>query len=102
MTTFSRVTTANDEDATARWRGEEVEDQPGDAAERAADRAEGNAPIRADEESKRQRELSEGEPADPVALPEGDQSSAQDKIAEAAEEHRERHPAHERPPRGKL
>jgi hypothetical protein len=99
------VTKANDENSTARWRGDEVQDQPGDAAERAADRAEGNAPVRADEQSKRQRELSDSEPADPETLPtalDGDDTSAQDKIAEAAEEHRERHPASERPPRGKL
>jgi hypothetical protein len=99
------MTKPNDPGSTARWRGEEVEDESGDKAERGADRAENNAPIRADEKSKRQRAPSHGEPVDrvpPPRDPDSPDDSAEHKIAEAAEEHRARHPAGERPPRGKL
>jgi hypothetical protein len=67
------MTTKGDKDQPGRWRGDEVEDQPGGEAERAADRAEGNAPVRADAESKRLRR--EGTAAEPAS--EGDAKESQ-------------------------
>jgi hypothetical protein len=83
------------------WSGEEVADAPGDEAERAAERAEGNSPVRADAEARRIRhEPIEAEPEDTVRRqPSGEPPD--DKIAEAAEAHRERD-QDERPPRGKI
>ena len=85
-----------------RWKGDEVEDRPGDQAERAADRAEGNQPVSAEEESRRQHAADpDGEPQDLRRRPlrNGDPDAD---IAEAAEAHRARKDAGERPPRGKL
>jgi len=83
------------------WKGDAVEARPGDAAEEAARRAEGNEPVRADAESAR---LHHGdvrtEPAQSHRRPPHGDDPA-DEIAEAAEAHRARD-AEERPPRGKL
>jgi hypothetical protein len=83
-----------------RWKGDAVEARPIGEAERAAQRAEGREPIRADVESERLHDSSDARdnpPPRPVrhADPEGE-------IADVAEEHRERWDAGERPPRGKL
>ncbi len=77
-----------------RWRGDAVEGRPGDEAERAAQRAEGNTPVPANAEPKRQPERVQRR-AQPTSDPE-------EEIAEIAEEHKERRDAGERPPRGKL
>jgi hypothetical protein len=47
-----------------RWKGDEVEDSPGAEAERAADRAEGNSIVRADEEADRLHASNLGEPVE--------------------------------------
>jgi hypothetical protein len=86
-----------------RWRGDSVEDAPGDEAERAADRAEGNTPIPAKAERERIQE-----PPSPEQGPQRVRRRAphtddpEEEIAETAEEHQERRDAGERPPRGKL
>ena len=91
--------------APERWRGDAVEPQPGDEAEHAADRAEGNTPVRADFEREREKIQ---EPPDPnqqplrVGRPARDTDNPDEEIEEAAEQHRERRDAGERPPRGKL
>ena len=83
-----------------RWRGDAVEDHPGDEAERAAERAEGNAPIRADVESERLHHPSiDGLLQGPKRREAGD--TEQD-IEAASEEHAARRASGERPPRGKL
>jgi hypothetical protein len=83
-----------------RWRGDAVEDKPGDEAERAAERAEGNAPIRADLESERLHHPAiDEQPRVPKRAEAGD-TEVED-IAAAAEEHAAR-TAGERSPRGKL
>lgn len=85
-----------------RWHGDEVEDEAGDQAERAAERAEGNEPVRADAESRRLHEPSlEEEPEAEVRRPPrgGD---PEDDTAAAAEEHAARRAAGERSPRGKI
>jgi hypothetical protein len=86
-----------------RWRGDAVEEQPGDEAERAADRAEGNTPVPANVEREKIQE-----PPDPeqeplrVQRPPQAPDDPEEEIEEVAEEHRERRDAGERPPRGKL
>jgi hypothetical protein len=84
-----------------RWKGEAVEAQPGDQAERAADRVEGNEPVRADAEAHRLHhpdvELEQRRRRTARA---GDDPD--DQTAEAAEEHRDRQAAQGYPPRGKL
>jgi hypothetical protein len=83
-----------------RWKGDEVEARPGDSAERAADRVEGNEPVRAEAEAERlrhpdfeleerRRQAAAGEDPD-------------DQTADAAEEHRDHQAAQGYPPRGKL
>jgi hypothetical protein len=91
----------NDEDERSPgWTGDEVQDAPPGEAEQAADRAEGNRPVRTDTEHERPDEPLESEPEDEVRrAPSG--ASPDEKIAEAAEEHRERE-ATGRPPRGKI
>jgi len=89
--------------APARWRGDEVEDQPGDEAERGADRAEGNTPIPANVEEERTdepEELDQQAQSAQRRMPHTDDPD--EEIAETAEEHQERRDAGERPPRGKL
>ncbi len=86
-----------------RWRGDAVEERPGDEAERGAERAEGNTPIPVDVERERIEE-----PPDPdqqpmrVARRPPHAEDPEEEIAEVAEEHRERRAPNERPPRGKL
>jgi hypothetical protein len=73
----------------AKWKGDEVEDAPGDSAERAADRAEGKTALSRADAAERSRA---DEAVDvPEAAP--DALSPEEKIAEIAEEHRERQAA---------
>jgi hypothetical protein len=88
------------QDEQPKWKGQAVEAQPGDDAERAADRVEGNEPVRADAEARRLNDHGDVEPqqrrsAPGTADPEGE-------TADAAEEHRDRQAAEGYPPRGKL
>jgi hypothetical protein len=88
--------------ASRHWKGDAVEQRPGDDAERAADRAEGNEPIRADVEGERLRHGDlQAQPGSARPRPPGDAESEEDEIAEIAEEHQARD-AEEQPPRGKL
>jgi hypothetical protein len=86
-----------------RWRGDAVEDRPGDQAERAADRAEGNAPVPANAEREKIQEPPEPD-QQPLRVQPGSEEAGdpEEEIQEVAEEHRERRNAGERPPRGKL
>jgi len=74
------------EPARARWKGDEVQDAPGDDAERAADRAEGKTAGSVQDAAERSRA------DEAVHLPEAapDALSPEEKIAEVADEHRER------------
>jgi hypothetical protein len=87
-------------DKPGRWTGEEVEDAAPGKAERAAERAEGNAPISA--ETAALDEALEEQPVDEQRrTPSGE--TPEEKTAEAAEEHREAEQDHvRRPPHGKL
>jgi len=83
------------------WKGEAVQERPGGEAERAAERAEGNGPVRAEAEDERLREGGlRGEPED-GHRPTSDQGDPEEDLNEAAEAHQARDAA-ERPPRGKL
>jgi hypothetical protein len=82
----------------SRWRGDAVEDNPGDAAERAAERAEGNAPIRAEAESERLHHPS----LDDLPPKRREAGDTEQDIEAASEEHAARRASGERPPRGKL
>jgi hypothetical protein len=88
-------------DRPSRWQGDAVEEKPGDEAERAAERAEGSAPIRADAENWRAHHPSiEEQPQVPQRREPGD---AEEEDTEAvSEEHAARRDAGERSPRGKL
>jgi hypothetical protein len=83
------------------WKGDAVERRPGDEAEDAATRAEGNQPIAASAERERlaQPDLA-AQPQDPQRRPARNEDP-EEETAEAAEAHQERD-AIERPPRGKL
>ena len=84
-----------------RWKGEAVEARPGDEAERAADRVEGNEPVRADAEAQRLHHPDvELDHRRRRAVRAGDDPD--DQTAEAAEEHRDRQAAQGYPPRDKL
>jgi len=74
-------------DPPARWKGDEVEDAPEGVAESAAGRAEGQTPITAAEAVARAHE---DEAIGDLPTPDRDALSAEEKIAEVAEEHRER------------
>jgi len=88
-------------DQPSRWAGEAVEERPGDEAERAAERAEGSAPVRADAESRRLHHPALDE--QPQVPKRGDAAdTAEEDIEAAAEEHAARRDAGERSPRGKL
>lgn len=87
-------------DHPPRWQGEAVEGKPGDEAERAADRAEGSAPVRADEESLRSHHPSLAE--QPQLPKRQDLGDDEEDTEAAAEEHSARRDAGERSPRGKL
>ncbi|HSY40824.1 MAG TPA: hypothetical protein VLA79_14900 [Polyangia bacterium] len=85
----------------SRWKGDAVEDKPDNEAERAAERAEGGAPVRADAESRHLHHPSlKEEPQLPKRREAGD--SEEEDIEAASEEHAARRDAGERPPRGKL
>jgi hypothetical protein len=84
-----------------RWKGEAVEARPGDEAERAADRVEGNKPVTAEAEAQRLHHPDfELDRRHRRAARTGDDPDEQ--TAEAAEEHRDRQAAQGYPPRGKL
>ena len=83
------------------WKGDAVEDKRGDEAERAAERAEGSAPVRADVESRRLHHPSLDE--QPQVSERREAGDGEDEDIEAAsEEHAARRDAGERSPRGKL
>jgi len=90
------------EEPASRWRGQAVERQPGDEAERAADRVEGREPVRADAEARRLGRGSEQDLEDQAPAVAAAGSAADDDTEQAAEEHRERQAAEGYPPRGKL
>jgi hypothetical protein len=101
--TIDRMTKKNKRPvgAPAGWKGDAVEKRAGSEAERGAERAEGNGPVRADAESDRLRhpdpgsESSHGHRGQPrEELPEED-------TTEASEAHQARDEK-EQPPRGKL
>jgi len=81
-----------------KWKGDEVEDAAEGEAERGADRAEGHTPITLDEAVER---ASEDEAIGELPAPARGALSPDEKIAEVAEEHRERLAAGDRG-RGKL
>jgi hypothetical protein len=94
-------------DERPRWHGDEVEDAPGDEAEQAASRAEGNAPVRADAEVARSQPPSLDNYENDADDDDGRRRTAtaddaEGAITDAADEHRTRRDAGERPPRGKL
>ena len=95
--------TAPSDGSAGRWRGDAVEDEHGDAAELAADRAEGNSTVRADDESRRLHTLAADEEpgASRRTTPPRDRASDDEEIEDVAEEHRERRSGGERP-LGKL
>jgi hypothetical protein len=103
---ISYVTTKDNKGGPDRWKGDAVEDAPGDEAERAAARAEGNEPVRADAEARR-RERERRDAAAEAQAPEERGSSEgepppDEPIEEAADEHRGGRAPRRRPPRGKL
>ena len=102
MTKKKKAAAAEQKTAPPRWRGDEVEDRPGDEAERGAERAEGNSPIpaRVEQERIEDPELDQQPQEVQRRMPHTDDPD--DEIAETAEEHQERRDAGERPPRGKL
>jgi hypothetical protein len=83
------------------WKGDAVADKPGDEAERAAERAEGDAPVRADVESRRLHHPSLDEQPQ-VSEPREAGDMEDEDIEAASEEHAARRDAGERSPRGKL
>jgi hypothetical protein len=85
-----------------RWRGQAVEDRPGDEAERAAERAEGNAAVPVNVERERIEEPDADEQPRRAQQRLQHTGDPEEEIAETAEEHQERRDAGERPPRGKL
>ncbi|HEX3904445.1 MAG TPA: hypothetical protein VH853_16525 [Polyangia bacterium] len=87
-------------DQPSRWEGDAVEDKPGDEAERAAERAEGNAPVRADVESYRSHHPSIDE--QPQIPPRGEADDTEEDLEAVSEEHAARRDSGERSPRGKL
>ena len=84
----------------SRWEGDSVEERPGDQAERAAERAEGSAPVRADAESRRLHHPSLDE--QPQLPKRAEADDAEEDTEAAAEAHAARREAGERSPRGKL
>jgi hypothetical protein len=88
-------------DQPSHWKGDAVEDKPGDEAERAAERAEGSAPVRADAESRRLQHPSMDEQPQPSERRQAGDAEEED-IEAASEEHAARRDAGERSPRGKL
>jgi hypothetical protein len=86
----------------ARWKGDEVEHKAGDAAEEAATRAEGNGPVRADEEARRLHAPGGDDHPEPERRRARGSEDPEDEISDVAEEHRERQQTDGYPPRGKL
>jgi hypothetical protein len=84
-----------------RWKGGEVEDSPGVEAERAADRAEGNSVVRADEEAERLHALA-AEPELGHAAGRRDRPTDDEEIEDLAEERRARRAAGEPTPHGRI
>jgi hypothetical protein len=94
---FRGMATKRSKAQPAKWKGDEVADVPGDDAERAAERAEGKTAVSVEDAAERSRA------DEAVDVPEAaaDALSPEEKIAEVAEEHRERL-ASEGRGRGKL
>lgn len=92
----------NGSNQPARWKGQAVEAEPGDEAERGAERAEGREPVRAEEEARRLTDPDQPETEEggyrATAPAEGD---GNEKVADAAEEHQESR-SDRGSPRGKL
>ena len=86
MNNFTDMATKRRKAEPARWKGDEVQDAPGDDAERAADRAEGKTAGSVQDAAERSRA------DEAIHVPEAapDAISPEEKIAEVAEEHRER------------
>ena len=86
MGKFRDMATKHRKAQPPKWKGDEVEDAPGDDAERAADRAEGKTAVRVEDAAERSRA------DEAVDLPEAasDALSPDEKIAEVAEEHQAR------------
>ena len=82
------------------WRGDEVQRSPGEEAEQAAQRAEGNGPIDAAEAVRSEEDETASGKGSPPRRRSGDDEEA--KIAEAAEAHRARRASGEGPPRKTL
>jgi len=83
------------------WAGEEVGHAASGEAERAAERAEGNAPATAEEVDRRRHEPLELEPEDEIRrVPSGE--TPDEKLAEAGEQHRAAEGDVNRQPHGKL
>ena len=83
----------------ASWKGEAVQEAPANDAERSAESAEGNALVSAQRAA--EPEPIEDEPVIRIARPPSGEDP-DEKIAEAAEAHRERALSDDRPARGKL
>jgi hypothetical protein len=81
------------------WHGDEVSSTPSEDAEAAAERAEGNAPVEA-EHLRDPDATADGAPDSKIRAPSGE--APDEKIAEAAEEHREDLDSRGRSPRGSL
>ena len=86
MGKFRGMATKHRKAQPAKWKGDEVQDAPGDVAERAADRAEGKSAVSVEDAAERSRadETVDVPEASPDAL------SPDEKIAEVAEEHQAR------------
>jgi hypothetical protein len=96
------MATKGDKDQPGRWKGDEVEDRRGTEAEQAAARAEGNSPVRAEDEERRLSSPGTEEQPAEIRRTRRDGPSDDEEIEDVAEEHRARRDAGERPPRGKL
>jgi hypothetical protein len=88
-------------EAAGPWKGDAVEKGGGNEAERGAERAEGNGPVRADAESERLRHPDFGaEPSHGNPRPSREELPEED-TSEVAEAHMARDEK-EQPPRGKI
>jgi hypothetical protein len=83
---FRGMTTRHRKAQPAKWKGDEVQDAPGDDAERAADRAEGKTAVSVEDAAERSRA------DEAVDMPEAAAGALtpEEKIAEVAEEHQAR------------
>ncbi len=86
MGKFTGMPTKRRKAEPPKWKGDEVQDAPGDDAERAADRAEGKTAVSVEDAAERSRD------DESVDVPEAAAGalSPEEKIAEVAEEHQAR------------